>query len=66
MARRWYESESVLVSELSPGVEVIGRKRITAVLRSSAQAVVTYHDGTSQTFDLSQEPALEVVTAGLK
>lgn len=66
MVRRYYESDSVPVAELAPGVEVVARRTIVQVVRSAVQAVITFDDGTTQTFDLTQEPAVEVVTAGLK
>ncbi|HYH52218.1 MAG TPA: hypothetical protein VEG38_21960 [Acidimicrobiia bacterium] len=66
MARHYFESEFVPVAEVQPGVQLVHRKTVTTIVRSEVQAVVTYDDGTSQTFDLTVDPAVEVVTAGLR
>lgn len=66
MARHYYESDLVPVAELSPGAELVQRRVVVTVVRSAAQAVLTFDDGTTQTFELGGDPAVEVVTAGLQ
>lgn len=61
MTRRYTEVEQKLVAELVPGDEVLSRRRAVSITRSAVQAVVTWDDGSSQTFDLAGDPALEVV-----
>lgn len=66
MARRYYESDTVPVTELRPGAELVQHRTVVTVVQSAVQAVLTFDDGTTQTFDLTTAPAVEVVTAGLK
>lgn len=64
--RRYYESEFVPVADLAPGDDVLARRQIITIVRSEVQAVVTFDDGTVAVYDLSTDPALEVVVAGLR
>lgn len=65
MPRRYADVEATPVADIRAGDEVVSRKRAQLITRTdtagSSTVVITWDDGSTQTFDLAVEPTLEVV-----
>lgn len=52
---------SKLVTDLRPGDQVTRLLTVTQVIHTEGRVEVTFDDGTTQSFDLTRDPAVEVV-----